>query len=107
MFGDVGQLVAVVEEDPLVQLLGPIETDRRIDRMVAADVEVADELVEEETPERLVTPAVAGEERALDDFRQVHQGEHGPVQVGEVATEDVSFLGGEFLGDVDGHERPS
>ena len=46
-------VVAVLEEHLLVQLLGSLQTDGRIDRLVAADVEVADELVEEQTPQLL------------------------------------------------------
>jgi hypothetical protein len=41
-------VVAVLEEDPVVELLGPAEADRGVDRGVAGDVEVAHELVEEQ-----------------------------------------------------------
>ena len=99
------RVVAVVEEDTLVQFLGPIETDRCIDRVVAADVEVADELVEEETAERLVAAAVAGEERALDDLGQVDEREHRTIEVGEVATQHIGFVRAEGLGDVHSHDR--
>jgi hypothetical protein len=46
-------VVAVLEEDPVVEGLGPLQSDRRIDRLVAGRVELADELVEEQPSERL------------------------------------------------------
>jgi malonate-semialdehyde dehydrogenase (acetylating)/methylmalonate-semialdehyde dehydrogenase len=39
------RIVAVLEEHLLVQLFGSFETDRRVDGLVAGDVEIADELV--------------------------------------------------------------
>ena len=75
--------------------------------MVAADVEIADELVEEQPAQALRAAAVAGEQRALDHLGQVDQGEHRTVEIGEVATKDVGLGGREVLGDVDRHERKS
>src|SRR5262249_7577593 len=57
----------------------------------------AKELVEEEPPERLRRARVPREERALDDFGQVHQREHGPVEVGEVGRQRRALFGGESL----------
>ena len=94
------RVVAVLEEHPVVELLGPGQAHGGVHPVVAADVEVADELVEEEAPEALAGAGVAGEQGALDDLRQVDQGEHGPVQVGEVAPEDLGLLGGPLFGDV-------
>ena len=71
--------------------------------MVAGDVEVADELVEEQPAQALRAAAVAGEQRALDHLGQVDQGEDRPVEVGEVPPEDVGLLGGEVLRHVRGH----
>ena len=96
-------VVAVLEEDPLVELLGPLEPDRGIDREVAGDVEIADELVEEETAQRLGRAGVPGEEGTLDHLGKVHEGEHGAVEVGEVSPEDVLLVLREVLSDVDGH----
>ena len=98
-------VVAVLEEDPVVELLGPPQPDRGVDGGVAADVEVADELVEEEAPQALGAAGVAGEQGALHDLGQVDEREHGTVEVGEVAPEDVRLVGRELLGDVDGHRR--
>ncbi len=46
-------VVAVLEEHLLVQLLGAPQSDRGVDGVVAADVEVADELVEEQPAQAL------------------------------------------------------
>ena len=97
------RVVAVLEEHPVVELLGPAEADGGVDRGVAADVEVPHELVEEEATQALRAAGVPGEERSLDHLGQVDQGEHGTVEVREVAPEDVGLVGGEVLGDVDGH----
>ena len=97
------RVVAVLEEHPLVQLLGAFEADGRIDAVVAGDVEVADELVEEQPAQALRAAAVAGEQRALDDLGEVDEGEHRPVEVREVAAQDVGFPGAELLGDVQRH----
>ena len=83
------------------------ETDGGVDRVVAADVEIADELVEEQPPQALRAAAVAGEQRALHHLGQVDEGENRPVEIGEVPPQDVGLVGGELLGDVDRHERPS
>ncbi len=54
------RVVSVVEEHPFVELLGTVETDRGVDGVVAADVEIADELVEEEATQRLVGSGCSG-----------------------------------------------
>ena len=97
-------VVAVLEEDLLVELLGPLEADGGVERLVSGHVELADELVEEEPAEALRAPGVPGEERSLHHFGQVDQGEHRPVEVGEVAPEEVLLLGGEGLRHVQRHE---
>ena len=101
------RIVAVVEEDPFVELLGAFETHRGIDRLVAADVEVADELVEEQPTERLRAAAVASEQRALDDLGQVHEGEHRAVEVREIPAQYVALFRGEGFGDVHSHGATS
>ena len=55
------RVVAVLEEHPVVELLGPGQADGGVDAVVAADVEVADELVQEEPPQALGRAGVAGE----------------------------------------------
>ena len=100
-------VVAVLEEHLLVQLLGTLEADRRVDGVVAADVEIADELVEEQPAQALRAAAVAGEQRALDHLGQVDEREDGPVEIGEVAPQRVGLGGRELLGDVDRHRCKS
>ena len=85
-------VVAVLEEHLLVQLLGAREPDGGVDGLVAGDVEVADELVEEQPAQALRAAAVAGEQRALDHLGQVDQGEDRPVEVGEVPPKDVGLV---------------
>ena len=99
------RVVSVLEENPVVQLLGPLQSDGGVNGHIAADVQLSDELVQEQPAQRFRRPAVAGEQRTLDYFRQVHKGEYRLVQVGEIPAEDVLFLGGELLGDVLGHCR--
>ncbi len=53
-------VVAVLEEDPVVELFGALQADRRVDRLVAAGVELAHELVEEEPPQATSPIASSG-----------------------------------------------
>ena len=94
------RVVAVFEEDPLVELFGPTQSHGRVDAEVARQVEIADELVEEEPAQALRTTRVAGEQGALHDLGQVHEGEHGPVEVREVRPEGGGFVVGEAFGHV-------
>ena len=98
-------VIAVLEEHLLVELLGPIEPDRRVDSPVAADVQLVDELVEEQPPETLRRAGVAGKQRSLDDLGEVHEREDGLVQVREVPPQDVLFGGRERLGSRDQHRE--
>ena len=82
------RIVAVLEEDPLVELLGPAQPDRGVDARVAADVEVADELVEEQPPQALSRSRVPGEEGPLHHLGQVDQGKHRTIEVRDVSAED-------------------
>ena len=100
------RVVAVLEEDPVVQLLGPLQAHRGVDRRVAGDVEVAHELVEEQAAQALGRARVTGEQRPLHDLGQVHEGEHRTVEVREVPPQDVGLRGGVLLADVDGHREP-
>ena len=85
-------VVAVFEEHAVVELLGALQPDRRVDGEVAGDVEIADELVEEQATQTLVGTRVPREQRALHHLGQVHQREHGPVEVREIRPEDGLFL---------------
>ena len=96
-------VVAVVVEHPVVELGGPAQADGGVHGLVAADVEVVEELVEEQSAQARRRPRIAGEQSALDHLGQVHQGEHRLVEVGEIAAQDIGLLGGEVLGRVDGH----
>ena len=99
------RVVAVLDEDLLVELLGALRADRRVDRRVTRHVEVADELVEEEPAQALGRSRVAGEECTLDHFGQVDQGEDRLVEVGDVAPEDGLLVRGEALFGVGEHAR--
>ena len=54
--------------------------------------DLAEELVEEQAPQRLRRARVAREQRALDRFRQVGQREDRAIGVGEVRRERARFL---------------
>ena len=86
-----------------VEVLGTFEAHRGVDGLVAADVEVADELVEEQPAQALRAAAVAGEQGAFHHLGQVHEREHGPVEVGEVPPKDRLLGTAEVFGDVGGH----
>ncbi len=94
------RIVAVFEEDAVVELLGPGQADGGVHPVVAAQVEIANELVEEQPPQALAAAGVTGEERPLDHLGQVDQGEHGPVEVCEVAPEDLGLPRGPLFGHV-------
>ncbi len=69
------RVVAVLEEDLLVEVVRAREPDRCVDGHVAREVEVTDELVEKESAQTLRRPRVPGEECSFDDLGQVDQGE--------------------------------
>ena len=99
------RVVAVLAEDPRVQLLGPPQPDGGVEARVPRHVELLDELVEEEPAQALGRARVAGEQGALDDLGQVDEREHGAVEIGEVAAEELPLLGGEVLSACDRHAR--
>ena len=96
-------VVAVLDEDPVVELLGPGQPDGGVDAVVARDVEVADELVEEQPAQALGRAGVPGEKGTFDDLGQVDQGEDRPVEVGDVATEDLGLVVRPLLRGVEVH----
>ena len=99
--GDVGtpdlgdRVVAVAHEDALVELRRPCP-------LVGVEGApggrgIAGELLQVESPDRPGIARIAGKKRAFDGFRQVHQAEDGPVEVGEMRGEDRSLLGAELF----------
>ena len=91
------RIVAVLEENPIVELLGPGQAYRGIDAVVAAHVQVAHELVQEQPAQALGRAGITGEQRPLYDFGQVDEREDRSLEVREVAAEDVRLLGGPSL----------
>ena len=96
-------VVAVLEEHSVVELFGPPQTYRGVDGLVARDVEVTHEFLEEQAPQRQRRARITGEQGPLHHLGQVYQRENRLVEVGEIAPEYVGLLGHELLGDIDGH----
>src|SRR5205807_3091400 len=87
-------VVAVLDEDAGVELLGPGQAPRgpTAGRPPVPDrPELAGELVEEQAAQRLRRPRVAGEECALHDLGEVDEGEDRAVEVGEVGSERAAL----------------
>ena len=99
--GDVGaadlgdRVVAVAEEDPLVELRRPLALLGV--EGAPAGRGVGGELLQVEAAHGPGIARIAGKKRSLDGLRQVDEGEHRAVEVGEVGSEDRSLLGGEIL----------
>ena len=87
------RIVAVLEENTVVELLRPGQADRGVDAVVPAYFEVAHELVEEQAAQALGGAGIAGEQRALYDLRQVDERKYRSVEVREVPAEDVGLRG--------------
>ena len=98
-------VVPVLEEDLLVEILGPGQPDGGVHGGVPGDVQLPDELVEEQSPQALRRAGVPGEQGTLDHFWQVDQGEHRPVEVGDVTAEDVCLVSAERLHGIGEHAR--
>ena len=95
-------VIAVFEEDLVVEFLGASKPDRRVDGLVTLDVEFS------RTPSRRVDAGSAqfvnnAQQGAFHNLGQVDEGKDGLVEVREVPTEDIGFFGGELFGDVDRH----
>ena len=101
------RVVAVLDEDLLVELLGPREADGGVDGASPVMSRSPDELVEEQPAQALGRARVPGEEGSLDHFGQVDQGKHRLVEVGDVAPEDGLLVGREPLFGVGEHARPT
>jgi hypothetical protein len=97
------RIIAVLKEYFVIQRFGPFQAHGRINANIASDIEVADELVEKEPPERLRRPGVSGKERALHYLGQIDQGEDWEVQVCKIPTKNGLLIGAEFLSDIGGH----
>src|SRR5207247_7128525 len=108
------RVVAVLEEDALVELLGALAAGvgdldrlalrRRLDRPRDSLLPLLrrQELVEEEPAQRLRRARVAREERALDDLGKIDEREHRAVEVGDVGGEGGAFLPRELVGHLKG-----
>ena len=89
------RVVAVAEEDPLVELGGALALVA-VARGACVGQRVG-ELVEEQPAQRARVARVAGEQRALDRLGQVDQREDGPVEVRDVRRQARALGGGEGL----------
>ncbi len=87
------RVVAVADEDPLVELRGALALGAV--EGTAPLGSVGRELVEVEPPQRALVAGVAGEQRALDGLGQIRQREHRPVEVAEVRFESDPLRLGE------------
>ncbi len=100
------RVVAVLEEHPVVEVLGPGHSDGGVDRLVAGDVQVADELVEEQPAQALRRSGVPGEQCTLDDLGQIDEREDGLVKVRDVTAEDLGLAVRPCFRGVQGHAGP-
>jgi hypothetical protein len=99
------RVVAVFEEDTLVEFLGASQSHGGVHAGVAGDVEVPDELVEEEPTQALARARIAGEQGPLYHFRQVDQGKHRAFEIRDVGPKDLRLVVGERLVGVGEHAR--
>ena len=60
-------------------------------------LELREELIEKQTPQRFGRSRIAGEQRAFDRLGQVLQREDRPIGVGEIRCERPDFVSGECL----------
>ena len=90
------RVVPVVVEDPLVQRGRPGHPDLGGRRLLPR-LDLVGELVQEQPAQGLARAGVAGEQRPLDRLGQVAQGEHRPVEVGDVRGQAGPLVGGELL----------
>lgn len=94
------RVVTEAEEDPVVEVgrsraLAAVPGRRALPRL-----ERFGELVEEQPPDRAGVAAVAGEQRALDRLRQIHEPEDGPRGVRDVRRQASQFGGGQVVNGV-------
>jgi len=94
-------VVAVFGEYPVVEILGAVNSDAGSLRGRPRGVLRREELVEQEAAERLGAPAVAREERALHNVREIPEDEHRTFDVRDVGSDSLAFVGGEVIGDHD------
>ncbi len=99
-------VVAVADEDPLVEVGGAAALVALPGRGGRRGAQRVGELVEEEAPQRALVARVAGEERALHRLRQADQREHGLIEVRDVRREQRALVGGEGFDRVE-HGRGS
>ena len=96
-------VVAVLVEDPLVEVVGSFEADRGVNVGVAVEFEVAHELIEEQTAQTLGRARVPREEGALHDLGQVDQREDRTLEIGEIPPKYGHLGVGEIFGNVGVH----
>src|SRR5439155_12809234 len=97
-------VVAVLDEDALVELLGPLAAGGSELHLLTprgghaplphrpVTLTWCQELVEKQPAQRLRRARVAREQRAPDDLGQVHQREDGTVEVGDVRGEGGALV---------------
>jgi hypothetical protein len=91
------RIVAVLEEHPLIEILGPAMVDEWVGtaetfgQSFDTGIGVVYELVQKQPSNRLGRPGVAGEECPFHYFRKVDQGEHRAVDVGKKPCQDCGF----------------
>jgi hypothetical protein len=98
------RIVAVFNEDSFIKFFCARNADRGIDTFVTRQVEVADELVEKQSPQTFGGAAVAGEESALHRFGQIDQRKNWQVEIGEIAAKNCRLTVAELFWNVDRHE---
>jgi len=89
------RVVAVAEEDPLVELSGPLTLNRVA--LAAGLREVAGELVEQQAAQRAGIARVAREQRAFERLGKVRQRENRTVEVRAVRAQRGALGVGEAL----------
>src|SRR5262249_40235454 len=101
------RIVAVFEENTLVELLGPLRSRVRNGVISTRDSwgkwggclipPILHKLVEEKTPERFRRARIAREERALHHLGKIGEREDRAVEIRDVGRERRAFLGREPL----------
>src|SRR5205807_4481386 len=95
------RVVTVADQDPFVEFLGlprrhQIARCLRLEQLFESELGLIQKLLEQHPPQALLGPRVAGEERSLDNLRQVPEGEHRAIQIGEIALQEAGLVGSEL-----------
>ena len=70
-------------------------------------IEFANELIEEQTAKALRRTGIPSEKRTLDHLGEIHEREHGLIEIGEVPTQDVGLFTAESFGSCKQHRNPT